>query len=291
MIIVRLMGGLGNQMFQYAFGRALAERHDRVLKIDISVLMDRRKKNDHFVFREYSLDIFDINEDFANAHEVDEFTKRIKNEFLDKLMNRSLGYKSSYIREPHYHFSEEAINSPNNVLVEGYWQSEKYFYSIRQKLKKSFTFKQPPGINCQTWLDEIDNSNSVCVHVRRGDFLINSNHGFCGLPYYQQAQKIMREKINNPSYFVFSDEIEWCRENMQFLSGAKFIPKDFAGYKDQDHLRMMAHCKNFIIPNSSFAWWAAWLGKKENSIVIAPNHWYKGVPVISDVYQSDWIVI
>lgn len=291
MIIVRLIGGLGNQMFQYAFGKALAKKHGAELKIDTSFLTNKAIKGEHFVQRNYSLDIFNIDEKQASTTEVNHLTKHVNNDFVNNLLNRAFGYKKSYIKEPHYHFSQLMLNVPDNILAEGYWQSEKYFADATAELRIAFTFRKPPVEACVPLVQEIDQSESVCVHVRRGDFLTNSNHGFCGLPYYKEAEGIMRSKLKDPRYFVFSDEIEWCRENMGFLPGAIFVSKDLAGYKDQDHLRMMSHCKHFIIPNSSFAWWAAWLGKRHDSIVTAPDHWYKAAPIIKDVYQDNWIII
>lgn len=291
MIIIRLIGGLGNQMFQYAFGRALAKEHTTELKIDINYLHGLGSTSSDFVPRKYSLDIFNINEQFATQQEVNAFTKRAGNPTLDRFLNKLLGSKKSYIRELEYGYSPALKSSSDNVLLEGYWQTEKYFSPVINELKDAFTFRQPPAPACRQLLDEIRTTNSVCVHVRRGDFLTNPNHGFCGLPYYEQAGGIIKDKVTDPAYFVFSDEIDWCRENMHFLPGARFIPQELAGHKDQDHLRMMSQCKHFIIPNSSFAWWGVWLAKNDNAVVAAPRNWYKPTPDVTDMYQPGWIVL
>ncbi|PZR27456.1 MAG: hypothetical protein DI535_10625 [Citrobacter freundii] len=291
MIITRLIGGLGNQMFQYAFGKAASLRLNVPLKIDLDYLHNLSSDHAEFVPRKYSLDIFNIPDQLASKEETALFTNRVNNAAVNSLLSKLLGKKRSYWLEPHYHFSDKAKNAPDNVLLEGYWQSSKYFNEAETELRKIFTFRQPVSAAAGPMLQDITQRNSVCVHVRRGDFLINANHGFCGIPYYQQAERIISEKISDPAYYVFSDEIDWCRENMQFLPGATFVSTELAGHKDQDHLRLMAQCKHFIIPNSSFAWWAVWLSGRSNAVVVAPAKWYKPAPDATDIYQPEWIVI
>jgi Glycosyl transferase family 11 len=292
MIIVKLMGGLGNQMFQYAFGRYLAEKHRAELKLDTRFLLDRTPRKGHRIFRNYDLDIFRVQENFATEQEVFHLSQRSKNPFLDKVLNKILGLKRSYLLEPHFHFSETAYNAPDNIYLAGYWQAEKYFAPVQTIIREDFTYKNEMSIPAKDLLAQIKSTNSVCVNVRRGDFVTNPFHGAFGVNYFQQADKIIRQKIADPAYFIFSDDIEWCKENLQFLAPSVFVTHRFAGEKFQDYLRLMSACNHFIIPNSSFAWWAVWLNEHRDKIVIAPEKWFNDPRYdTKDLAPSGWIRI
>ena len=168
MIITKLMGGLGNQMFQYAFGRYLAHRHHTDLKLDIQFLLDRTPRKGFQVFRNYDLDIFNVKGSFASKEEVFRLTRRFKSDLLDKVSNRVLGLKKTYLAEPHFHFSPSAFNAPDNVYISGYWQSEKYFAPIESTIRADFTYKNDMRLPSKEVLHQIRNANSVCVNVRRG---------------------------------------------------------------------------------------------------------------------------
>ena len=170
MIIVKLMGGLGNQMFQYAAARRLAEVHKTTLKLDLTFLLDRAPRKD-FIYRNYDLNIFNIQENFATPEEI----KRCK-----------------VIKEPYSHFDKNLLNAPDNVYLEGYWQSEKYFKDIKQIIKKEFTFKSSLSEESKRLADKILSANSICLNVRRTDFvsdpIVNQHHGFVGLDYRSEER-------------------------------------------------------------------------------------------------------
>jgi Glycosyl transferase family 11 len=290
MIIVKLMGGLGNQMFQYAFGRYLAHIHQAELKLDLSFLSDRTPRKGHQVFRNYDLDIFNVKENFATPKEVFHLSKRFRIPFFDKVLNKILGVKKSYLREPHFHFSENMYNAPDNVYLEGYWQTEKYFAPVRSIIRSDFTYKNEWGAPVKELLAQINQANSVCVNVRRGDFVVNSFHGAYGIDYFQKAGEIIKNKIAHPTYFIFSDDMEWCEGNLKFAGPTVFVSHRFAGEKFRDYLRLMTACKHFIIPNSSFAWWAVWLNENPDKIVIAPEKWFNDSRVdTKDLAPPGWI--
>jgi hypothetical protein len=292
MIITKLMGGLGNQMFQYAFGRFLAHKHHTDLKLDIQFLQDRTPRKGFQVFRNYDLDIFNVKGSFASKEEVFRLSRRHRSDFIEKASNRAFGLKKSYLAEPHFHFSKKAFEAPDNVYIAGYWQSEKYFAPIEPTIRSDFTYKTDLCLPAKEVLREINNANSVCVNVRRGDFVVNKFHGSYGVDYFQKAQKILEEKISDPRYFIFSDDMDWCRENLGFLSPGVFVAHDYAGYKFQDYLRLMAACKHYIIPNSSFAWWAVWFNQNTDRVVIAPKIWFNDDRFdTSDLIPSHWIRI
>ncbi len=291
MIIVKLWGGMGNQMFQYAFGRCLAHRYNTTLKLDLSFFSNQPKNKKH-VFRNYDLDIFNIQENFATKEEVYRLARRFSNDLLEKAFNKLFGTKKSFIGEPHFHFSEEVYNAPDNVYLSGYWQTEKYFSAIAPIIREEFTYKAPIGEMAAGLLKEIENANSICLNVRRGDFVTNSFHGSYGSYYFEKADKIVQEKFNEYKYFIFSDEIEWCIQNLKFDVPVIYVDHEYAGYKYQDYLRLMTACKHFVIPNSSFAWWAVWLNGSRDNLVIAPQKWF-GDPSYntSDLGFQEWIRI
>ena len=291
MIIVKLQGGLGNQMFQYAFGKYLSEKHNTQLKLDLHDLLDRTKKSEHHVFRDYDLDIFNLEAQFASGEEVRKLTRWTNNTLLNKACNRLFGKKKTNIVEPHTHFSQTIFQSPANVYLEGYWQSEKYFKPIEQQIRQCFQVKEELSSQAKDLLGTIQATNSVCVNIRRGDFVVNKYHSVCDEQYYIAAEKIMCSKVQNPHFYVFSDEIEWCMENLKFSVPVTFVTHQYAGKKFQDYFRLMSACKHFIIPNSSFAWWATWMNDNKEKVVVAPKKWVSDETKKFDIHLDNWITI
>jgi hypothetical protein len=287
MIISRLTGGLGNQLFQYAFGRELAERHHTQLKLDLSCFSNERF---NVPVRTYALDIFNIKAEKATPDEIFRLSQRTRFDIPDRVLNRLLGVKKSHIREPHTNFSSAAFESPDNVYISGYWQSEKYFADVVPLLRQELTLKDPPAETARPILDRIESTNSIGVHVRRGDFLTNPTNGIHGVDYFKRAERILSEKFADRTYFVFSDDLDWCQGNLAFDGPTIFVTEDFGENKLRDDFRLMASCKNFIIPNSSFSWWAAWLAPNPDKTVIAPRRWLADASMdTSDVVPRDWV--
>jgi hypothetical protein len=278
MIIAKLMGGLGNQMFQYAIARNLSLKYNVPLKIDLSFL-NNRNMGSNFVYRDYDLSLFEIEPDFN----VD-FSKKIV-----------------VANQPHYHYSQEFIDSignllmtGNNVLLDGYWQTSLFFSDFEIQIRKDFQFKDK--IENQTgdvkeMLDLINSTNSVMLNVRRTDYLNTSFHGVMGLDYLDQAKELIETKVDNPHYFIFSDDVEWCKENINY-ENMTIVDHRYKGDKFGYYLQLMMNCKHFIIPNSTFAWWAAWLNNDSNKIVIAPKQWFTDSNInTADLIPSNWIRI
>jgi hypothetical protein len=276
MIITRLAGGLGNQMFQYAFARALSIKYNTNLKIDLSFLKNRNM-GPNFTYRNYELDIFNVVEDFNPTFE-------------------------NCIRfdEPHLNYSKEIVDNINrqidkDIMIDGYWQSVKYFEESKSVIKSDFTFKSLVDDSSvdkiKLMLDDIRSTNSVMLNIRRTDFLNNDFHGVMGLDYINKSTELLESKIDNPKYFIFSDDIEWCEENIK-LNNMVIVDHSYKGDRFSYYLQLMKECKNFIIPNSSFAWWSAWLSDSPNKIVIAPKKWFTNESInTSDLIPSDWIRI
>jgi len=255
-IISKITGGLGNQMFQYACGKAVADRLKTKLYLDLSWFKagNREFMLNNFPNIKYSL--------FAQA-----------NNPLLKLLLR-------YIQEPGLNYWQEIEDIKSSVHLSGYWQNEIYFSNIKNIIKQDFIFPEFSCAEANNVTNKINSSScSVCIHIRRGDYInnqaTNQIHGVCLLDYYKEALQIIANKCNEiPELFLFSDDPDWVKSNFDtqgFNSNIINIPqhKDFP-YHD---MHLMSLCKNHIIANSTFSWWAAWLSTGDG-IVVAPKRWF-----------------
>lgn len=284
------MGGLGNQMFQYAFGKHLAIKHKTELLLDIHFLLDRQPRPD-FVYRNFDLDIFNLNFKTAPKEISNKYSflrNRIKKSFYQLFPPKQL----KLITENPSGFDEQYLTLPDNVYLHGYWQNIKYFQDIAPIIREEFLFKEKISSYSQKLLEEIKETNSVCLNVRRADFLTSSNHRTLENSYYRKAEDELLKKVKSPQIYVFSDEVEWCVKNIKLKSQVKFIDHTHKGDKFRDYLELMSSCKHFIIPNSSFAWWAAWLSANHKNIVIAPKIWLHNIGLKTKIISpSNWIFI
>lgn len=274
MIIVRLIGGIGNQMFQYAVGRALSCKNKDELKLDVSCFVYER-------FRKYDLGALNISENFATAEEATEL-KFGKPALLRKLKRKISGDARkpapSYVKEEHFYYDPRILQLKGNLYLEGYWQSEKYFADIGDIIRNDFSFKEcSAGRNLEI-AQLIEKSESVAVHVRRGDYITDKAAieilGACSSQYYNAAMDMMIEDISNPHFFIFSDDIAWAKHNLSAAPDISFVSNE-AGSNEYDDLRLMSLCKHIIIANSSFSWWGAWLNRNPGKKVIAPARWFE----------------
>ena len=296
MIIVKLMGGLGNQMFQYATARRLAWRHGTALKLDLSFL---ESEQTGVTPRCFQLDHLSIIAERAPCQEVAMMTGQ-KNHFLETAavqLFQKVGlakHNPNLYCEKHFHFDPAVLTLPDNTYLEGYWQSEKYFRDIGEIIRREFIVKLPLANKNQTLAESIRATNSVSVHVRRGDYVADektkANHGVCNPDYYLECESRIAHIVNNPHLFVFSDDPEWVSENMKFRYPVTYVGHN-GGEACQD-LRLMSLCRHNIIANSSFSWWGAWLGNSPGKLVCAPARWFVS-PVLDtkDLIPIKWIKI
>lgn len=289
MIYVRLMGGLGNQMFQYAAAKALSHFHNIPIKVDLSFLKDTSLKAD-VTQRVFELECFNAKIEFASKEEIAAFEKRIsvKDRFLGLLGVRR---KEIYL-EKSFKFDTGFFSIRPNSLLVGYWQSEKYFCQIRSLILEEFSWRNSLfGLNSEAF-ERIINSNAVSIHIRRGDYVTNSSanefHGICEMEYYRRAMALIESKLNHPKYFVFSDDLAAAKEVLGDIDCAEFI--DWNSFDDSfQDMRLMSYCKHNIIANSSFSWWGAWLNNNPEKIVVAPKKWFKKSDIdTSDLIPESW---
>jgi hypothetical protein len=267
MKIVKFLGGIGNQMFQYAFYRTLKENFP-VVKADIAGFSNYTLHNGLELERVFPIKL-DRSANFENY-----LYGEMHTDLLSKIRRKTYGKWKSYYKEKQFsYFDPNILTDPENRYYWGYWQNERYFKSIEQQLRNDFTFKNELASRNKEMLQEMLKTNSISVHVRRGDY---NNHpilgNICDLDYYKKAIGIISEKIANPVIYTFSNDIQWCKENLAFAH-AKYIDWN----NDQDSyidMQLMSNCKHNIIANSSFSWWAAWLNTNENKTVLAPSRWF-----------------
>lgn len=263
MKIVRLMGGLGNQMFQYAFGKSLGKD----VLYDIS-WFDEVKNKRNATQRIYELHNFNISTRFIKVKKEKILCpKFIRNTFNIPKYKNFIYEKSVNVFQP------ELLNKEG--IFEGYFQTDKYFIDKREQIINDFTLKKPLNSINLTMLNEIkEQKNAVSLHVRRGDYVQNATvHFLCSSEYYQKAINLISTKVQNPYFFIFSDDIDWVKENLKLQNKHKIININNVnnGYLD---LELMKNCKHNIIANSTFSWWGAWLNNNPNKIVIAPEKWH-----------------
>lgn len=261
MIITRLSGGVGNQLFQYALGRNLAIKNGTVLKLDLSYFDSRYE-------RKYCLKHFNIQADVAQKKDLP-FKKLSKIDKLLAFADGSVFKRPVLKRERGNIFNREILTYLKHIYLEGYWQNERYFIENVDLIKNELGFNANFSIVNSPINQEIKSSNSVSVHIRRGDYVNHALHITCSLAYYIEAMEMMAKLITNTKFFIFSDDIAWCKQHI-VSSSVVFIE----GNQDIEDLRLMTLCKHHIIANSSFSWWGAYLSTFVEKIVIAPKQWY-----------------
>ncbi len=295
MIIVRLLGGLGNQMFQYAIARHLSILKKTTLKFDITGFNKDLYKEGGTI-RNFGLNIFKIEPIIATDEDID-IVKSSKPELLERLRNRFLNkvISNEVYEQKLFSFDKNIFKSLSNTYLIGYWQSPKYFNSIRNILLKDFELREIPTTNEYPFLDKIKKDNSVSIHIRRGDYSSNPEyfkiHGLCSIEYYQSAIECICKKITNPVFYVFSDDMEWVKKNIQIKSTCIYVT-EANNEKDYFEMHLMSLCKHNIIANSSFSWWGAWLNQNPEKVVIAPKQWMNDPAIDTrDLVPANWIRI
>lgn len=288
MITTRLKGGLGNQMFQYATGLEISAKYNEPLKIDATGYdNERHVKSD--TPRKYRLFAFTITGELATLEEALKarnpygIFSRLFRVFIQKILRKYyIDYEPGYFTKKH-------------LYVEGFFQSEKNFPNVWDRIRKEFTLKKElesaPFLEAKS---KIDNVRSVSVHIRRGDYAnhkeTNSYFGTCDKGYYVQAIELMKSKVEHPIFYFFSDDMEWVKK--EFGEANDFIFISNPALQDYEELILMSLCAYNIIANSSFSWWGAWLSSNPNKIVIAPKKWLNIVPDPQpNITPESWIRI
>jgi hypothetical protein len=297
MIIVSLFGGLGNQMFQYACGKVVAKNLNAELKFDISHITDRTPRN-NFTYRDYELGVFNIKDEIATIEEVRQFIPDLWNskECIKQLykLKRLFKGKSLYFEKSKFTYNKDIELVKDNTFLYGYFQTERYFENHRSELLQNFMLKDKIDKINSSLIDQIKSENSVSIHIRRGDY-INSTFEILDIQdYYMKAIEIIQERVEKPSFYIFTNDYLWTEENFSSFDIKKTIVKFNKNNQSYLDMILMSNCKHNICANSSFSWWGAWLNTNPEKIVIAPEKWFKNSNYIESTYDlipSEWIKI
>ena len=279
MIITKLKGGLGNQLFQYAAGRAVALHHKLPLKLDLTVFENYKLHNG------YRLDQFAIQAGIATENDIINL-KGGNNVLFSALRKAGFFKRKSYFKEKRSSYFDARVFKNKFVYLDGYWQNELYFSNIREVLLRELSpINSINDLGCD-YLEPINKCNSVSLHVRRGDYLNLKNINVLDVDYYMKAVEYIRKSVEKPTFFIFSDDLDWCKKSLGFLDGCIYVDRT---QTEIDDLKLMSFCRHNIIANSSFSWWGAWLNQNPRKTVIAPKDWMLNDPSSSNVILSDWV--
>ena len=269
------MGGLGNQMFQFAAARSLAIKRGTTLQLDLSwFYQDFTAASTP---RNYELNCFCLDDDIRS--------------FQPGILERFGSVFAKKCEEQTFSFNPSFFQLPNNVLLIGYFQSEQYFLENRQLILNDFTWRTAPSERNKKLISAIHSrgNKSVSLHVRRGDYVSNSQHnavhGTVSMDYYKKAVKAVKKKVQSPFFYIFSDDPEWCQKYFS-IPQATVIAHNTSGSED---LRLMKECHHNILANSSFSWWGTWLGRQEEKLIFAPKNWFKDKSIVTkDLIPEHW---
>ncbi|MEO8413525.1 MAG: alpha-1,2-fucosyltransferase [Ginsengibacter sp.] len=288
MIIASLIGGLGNQLFQYALAKKLAVKYNTDVYLDISGF-------EEYKLHKFSMQQFAFEKRIATTQELMLFKEESKGANLFNKLNKKF-LNPVVIREKQFNYDPDVFQiARKNTYLYGYWQTERYFSDVRNNLLNDLKVTKPiEGKNRQV-ANLISGMNAVSLHIRRADYVSNNDtlkvHGICGLDYYEQALEYISANESNVTLFVFSDDIPWCRKHLKTSLQIYFVDHNNADTNYED-MRLMSLCKHNIIANSSFSWWGAWLNTNEEKIVIGPKEWFQTMERdYSDVIPGKWIRI
>jgi hypothetical protein len=279
MIVIKIKCGLGNQLFQYALGSALKNNGAQV-KYDLSWFGNYNEKD---VPRDLAIDQLKIEMPLATPAEITALRPSKLQLFFEKA-------RGKFILNYHYAY-HAGILRKKKAYLDGYFQSYKYFTPIREKLLCDFQIVKGYSELAITLKSSIElETNSVAIHIRRGDYatIREDYNGLCGVDYYKKGIDLIREKVGNLKLFIFSDDIEWARENLDFGLPIEFVSRP--GLSDVEELLLMSLCKHQVIANSTFSWWAAWLNQHAEKIIVAPQNWLAAAKIdTSDLIPADWL--
>lgn len=288
MIVVGLCGGLGNQLFQYATGRRLAHLRGTELVLDLGWFDHRPSSN---TIRDYELGRYPIQARSVFPGEA--FWCRLHQ---GRILRRIPLFprRWRHYRERSFEFDPAVLTLPDNTYLDGYWQSYKYFADIAPQIRQELTPVHAPAPQDETIAAKMAASGgrAVSLHVRRGDYVTNpaaaKMHGLCSPAYYERAVNTIAQRVVQPHFFVFSDDMPWVRNHLRLPGEVTYVDHNGPATAFQD-LRLMSLCSHHVVANSSFSWWGAWLSGREDGCVIAPAAWFADARNTADLTPEHWI--
>lgn len=290
-IISRVIGGLGNQMFQYAAGRALSLAHNAFFYLDLSDFDGYGLHQGFELARVFTCPVAQADPDVVQNILGWQASRKIRRIIARPVLKALHG--QNLVVEPHYHYWSGFTNVSLPCYLTGHWQSERYFVEVAQIIKNDFTFKLPLDDTNLKIAHEIASVRSVSLHIRRGDYISSkktlSTHGLCPLSYYESAISLICNHIKMPHFFVFSDDVEWAQKNLKINHPCRYIDHN-QGKESYNDMRLMSLCEHNIIANSTFSWWGAWLNNYADKIVVAPQRWFVNDTKVIDLFPDGWLL-
>ena len=289
-IIIRLAGGLGNQLFQYAAGKALAKRIHAVLKLDLTWY---ESPPPGVARRLFCLEHFGIRELVASPSEVKRYRGRtLYGRALRKVFRRDVRLRIRRVDSAHAYWDLRRLLRLEGIYLDGYWQNERYFADVRKEIRAIYAAHGESAGQSLELRREIEGSDSIALHVRRGDYAANpalgERFGTCSVAYYEWCLSEAMKGLAHPRVFLFSDDMAWARSSIQLPQDVVVVSpeNDAGGLASFD---LMRRCRHFIISNSSFSWWAAWLGEAPTTLTFAPTPWFMGGTDDAGIVPDRWI--
>jgi len=282
MIVVRLAGGMGNQLFQYAFSRALSLEYNLPFYFDTRVY-NNNKIRESYTFRTLDLDLFNTSYNIVNDSLIKDVPifktnmQIIKNLIYQKI-NKPIVYGSFFIYNES-NFKKFNFNENFNYYLDGYWQNIEYFKNYENIISQEITFKEIPPNNILELGDKFSSTDTVAIQIRKTDYVTNYINRllFNNLDpnYFLKCVQFFKQRLGNPLFVIFSDDNNWVKANLNFKDNFYLIDDKIKGDRFQYSLYLMSKCRYFIISNSSFGWWGAYLSKFKNKIIIGPKKWFR----------------
>jgi hypothetical protein len=279
-------------MFQYAAARALSLRSNNSFKLDISGIEHQGVPQRCELNR-----IFKCHFEVASRSDIRKVLGWQSFPLVRRIMSRAITNSlrhDRFVVEPHFQFWPELSKAPRNCYLVGYWQSEKYFQDAESVIRNDFMFRNPLSNRNAELAEHIGKVNGVSLHVRRGDYASNPKitamHGLCTLDYYRAAIQYVSERVAQPHFYVFSDDMAWAKANLKVEFPCQYVEHN-KGTESYNDMRLMSQCRHHIIANSSFSWWGAWLNPSTTKVVIAPKNWFAKQTDVSDLYPAGWVTL
>lgn len=286
--IVNIIGGIGNQMFQYAFALSLKKHFP-----EEEILIDTSHFNGYGLHNGFEIDrVFGAELRVASGKELRKVTYYTPNYKISRLLRKYLGYKKTEYKEPRLftYWGDEIYLRLGDTYFEGSWQNEKYFENCKDDIVRAFHFRGSISKRNQVIFNKLMSENSIGIHVRRGDYLQEDSYkNICDLPYYQNAIAYIKDLFNDASFYIFSNDSKWCRENLLPLCGNATVVDWNSGSDSWVDMMLLSNCKHNIIAHSSFSWWAAWLNQNHNKVVISPTGWFNKEGITDSPQLPNWV--
>lgn len=290
MIVSHILGGIGNQMFQYAAGRSLA------LHLNAHYALDLKDFDGYSLHNGYELKrVFDVPAEAASTEQLKSLLGLRGLPLIKRMLRRqqfNIFRGRQLVVEPHFNFWPKFFSLNSSLYLQGYWQSERYFKSIENLIRKDFSFKKPLVGENLLVANRIQKTNAVSLHIRRGDYVTDTKTctimSVCDGGYYERAVLYIGNQISNPVFYVFSDDMDWVRQSVRIDYPSVYIDHN-KGLDSYIDMQLMSLCKHHVIANSSFSWWGAWLNPRAEKIVVAPKVWFRNGNNDSDLIPGEWV--